>query len=38
MLNFTLDRIYRMDRIRKENPDDPVNPVRKIFMGKKWRI
>jgi hypothetical protein len=27
-----LDRTYRIDRIRKENPDDPVNPVRKIFM------
>jgi len=30
-LIFSLDGIYGIDRIRKENPDDPVNPV-KIFI------
>jgi len=28
-LNFALDRIYRIDRIRKENPDNPVNLMKK---------
>ncbi len=28
-MNFALDRIYRIDRIRKENPDNSVNLMKK---------